>query len=958
MHQPLYNRTIVASIIGIGILSMVLLVEPQNSLKTYNGYTTLHLPLFSGAPLQNEKTSFQEDRQLWSLKRVADPATGEIPQGMRRRELAYAKKLQEQFKSKTSTEYNWIAMGPYNVGGRTRALAIDVSNENVLLAGGVSGGLWRSTDGGNSWAKVTTPLQHHSITTIAQDTRAGKTSTWYYGGGESIGNSASKSFQATYTGTGIFKSSDGGLTWDTISSTVSGTPQTVDIWDFIWRIAVDPSVDSLDIVFAATDKMIYKSNDGGMTWAPSLNAGGFGTVFTDIAITSTGVAYATLGSTASNNGIWRSGDHGVSWTNIGNSSGWPPSDYRRIVMAIDPSNENKVYFLGNTPNYGKLSNVFFGGKDWNSLWRYTYLNGDGADSNGIWVDLTENIPAYGPSFDNFNSQGSYNLVIAVKPDDSNTVFIGGTNLYRSTTGFTDSINTTLIGGYMESTTLPYFELYPNHHPDNHKILFLPSDNNVLISGNDGGVFKTTNCTSSSVVWSSLDRGYHTSQFYTIGIDHGPANNNIIFGGLQDNGTWWTNSLDPLTPWAMPSTGDGSFCAVSDGGQYYYFSRQKGKMLKTTLDGNGVPTAFNRIDPIGGGGYQFINPFILDPMDNDVMYLSGGATLWRNDSLADIPLTNEYDSISTGWLKLTNAAPASSSITALACSKSPAHRLYYGTASRQVFRMDSANIGNPPSVEITNNISVSGGSYVSCIAIDPRDADKVIVVYCNYITYSLFYTTDGGNYWMKVAGNLETGPPAGTLPSQYDLLKHIGDGPSCRWASIIPIGGDSTLYLLGTSVGLFTTNTLVDDSTTNDSTVWIPQAANTVGNVVVDMIDYRESDGFVVIGTHGTGVYRTYVLEDTTGIHEVKNTDVKIASLQAHPNPTVDKVTFTFEIGYRSEVTLIIYNKGGKQVGKLINQNMAAGSQTIDYDTGPLSQGMYFYTLSTGSNFLSGKLIKL
>lgn len=948
---------------GIGIISSILIIEPKNSLKTYDKYQHLFLPLFSETPMAENGKRLQKDRLQWELDRLANPETGKIPNNIRRREIVYANKLQEHYAKKTSTakEYDWISMGPYNVGGRTRAFAIDISNENVLLAGGVSGGLWRSVDQGESWAKVTAPSQHQSITCIIQDTRPGKTNNWYYGSGESYGNSASESFWADYLGNGIYKSTDGGITWNTLSSTVSGTPQDYDVWDLIWRIAIDPSIDSADILYAAAERKIYRSGDGGSSWTEVLSTTGLGMgpyTFTDVAVTSEGVVYATVGTGAVGKGIWRSGDHGITWVNISNGSGWP-SVFNRIVIGINPVNENSVYFLANTPGSGQHSDVFFGGEEWNSLWKYQYITGDGANANGKWTNLSSNIPAGGVPMDNFNAQDSYNLVVAVKPDDTNTVFIGGTNLYRSIDGFTSPGSVSQIGGYNPGSTIPFYELYPNHHPDNHALLFVPSNPDIMLSATDGGVFKTMDCTKNTVVWTSLDNGYKTSQFYTIGIDHGPANNDIVFGGLQDNGTFWTNSPDPTAPWTMPSSGDGSHCAVTDGGQFYYFSRQNGKLMKATLDENGVPTAFRRIDPIvpdtnQGGSYLFINPFILDPSDNNTMYLCEMYSLWRNDSLDAIPLTNEYDTISQGWTKLTNTTPGSNAkITTIACSKSnPAHRVYYGANNRHIYRLDSANTGNPTAVDITNNID--NGGFTACIAIDPRDADKVLVVYANYEVYSLYYTMDGGDYWMKVAGNLETGPSDTLLPS---WMVHLGDGPSCRWASIIPMG-DSTLYLLGTSVGLFTTDTLIADSTTNDSTKWIPQAANSIGNIVVEMIDYRESDGFVAIGTHGNGVYTSHLWGDTTSIGELSNTVIKKQNLDLFPNPTQGYTNLNFELNKSSFVILSIYDKNGKKITNVLDQKMNKGNHSIPYDTNILTSGIYLFSLETDEERVTKKVLVL
>ncbi|HIA10661.1 MAG TPA: T9SS type A sorting domain-containing protein [Flavobacteriales bacterium] len=962
MDSSLLKRVWIASVMALAIISMIIVVEPQNSLKTYDTYQSMHLPLFSETPFTEKGQYLQNARAAYELAKLADPETGEIPMGMRKRELRWIQNLRLQFQGKKASSHVWKSMGPANVGGRTRAMAIDVTNENVILAGGVSSGVWRSVDQGLTWTKVTAKGQHHSVTTIAQDTRTGKTNVWYYGSGEGSGNSASKSFSGYYYGNGVYKSTDGGITWDTLGSTVSGTPQTSDTWDLIWRIAIDPSIDSVDILYATTEGSLYRSEDGGTTWTEPLNIGlTSGAIATDIAVSATGITYFTVSSGAANKGIWRSMDHGLTWTNISNGSGWPGT-HDRTVLAINPLNENSVYLLAHSPNYGQQSNVFFGGIEWNSLWKYRYLGGDGAASNGVWTDLSANLPNSGTPIDNFNAQGGYDLIVAVKPDDSNTVFVGGTNLYRSTDGFTSPNNITHIGGYGAGSTIPFYDVYLNHHPDNHAVAFIPSNPDMMISSTDGGVFKTNDCMASTVAWTNLNNGYTTTQFYTIAIDHGPANSDVIFGGLQDNGTWWTKSSDPSAAWTMPSAGDGSYCAVSDGGGSYYFSRQNGKMVKTTLDVNGVPTAFNRMDPIltdstSTYDYLFINPFILDPSDNNVMYLAQFYHVWRNDNLNAIPLTNEWDTISTGWSELnTPTISGSTYITALACSKSnPSNRVYYGTFNAKMYRIDSANTGNPTGYEITNNIQYGG--YTSCIAVDPRDADKVMVVYSTYNTYSVFYSENGGAEWGRVAGNLETGPPVGA-PA---FLEHIGDGPSCRWAQIIPMA-DTTLYLLGTSVGLFSTNKLVADTVTTDSTVWVPESDDIVGNVVVDMIDYRQSDGFVVLGTHGNGVYSTHMYEDTSGWVSNENENIlgkqKTAfELKAYPNPADNFTTFSFKTEESSHVQLVIFSRSGKRIVTLINEQLSKGKHSVNFDLKNLAAGIYLYRFTSGKDSQTGKLVK-
>ena len=136
----------------------------------------------------------------------------------------------------------WTSRGPYNVGGRTRGLVIDVANPNIYIAGGVSGGIWRSEDGGDTWEKMTKSHQLHSVTTIAQDPREGYTHIWYAGTGEVRGNSAGAS-GAPYRGDGIYKSTDNGLTWELLASTTKGRPQEFsDYFNYNWRVHVHLSL--------------------------------------------------------------------------------------------------------------------------------------------------------------------------------------------------------------------------------------------------------------------------------------------------------------------------------------------------------------------------------------------------------------------------------------------------------------------------------------------------------------------------------------------------------------------------------------------------------------------------------------------------------------------------------------------------------------------------------------------
>ncbi|HYG49316.1 MAG TPA: hypothetical protein VD905_00360, partial [Flavobacteriales bacterium] len=134
----------------------------------------------SGAPMGIGDPEDHVSWAQWNLDRLADPATGKIPAGMRKAELAFAQTLPKNM----SRALSWTQIGPKQLGGRTRAAAYDIRNENIVVAGGVTGGLWKSVDGMLTWYKTTTSGQLHSVSCIAQDKRSGKEDTWYAGTGE------------------------------------------------------------------------------------------------------------------------------------------------------------------------------------------------------------------------------------------------------------------------------------------------------------------------------------------------------------------------------------------------------------------------------------------------------------------------------------------------------------------------------------------------------------------------------------------------------------------------------------------------------------------------------------------------------------------------------------------------------------------------------------------------------
>ncbi len=784
----------------------------------------------------------------YEFNMTKNPTTGRIPEGVFEAELAQAKQIVETqlINQRPSLANPYAFQGPDNLGGRTRTIAYDVrydgATNRIILAGGVSGGVYKSIDDGATWVRKSPTGAHFSCTSIAQDPRVGFQDTWYYGVGEATGNSASGT-GAFYYGNGVYKSTDNGETWaiTSLNGTALETFSTPS--DFVNKIIVDPTDGN---VYMACPATIIRSTTAGATWATVLS-GAFVSSgqYTDIVVSSTGRLYASFGGSnaATVDGVWgsppgaTSGDLGA-WTQIagagagGSPAGWNAEGaYGRVVLAIAPSSENLLYALY-TITVGACTVEA-------ELFRWD-------DIGGTWTDLSATLPDEAGCLsgnDPFAVQGGYDLVVAVKPDAAATIFIGGTNSYRSTDA---GLTWTRIGGYVSSVS---YGLYLNSHPDVHSFVFQPGSPLIMLCGNDGGIQRTTDCTAGTVAWTQINSGYRTYQFYHVTLHPGVSNPKVL-GGTQDNGSV-RNVGGTGIIFESVMGGDGVSVGLASGTNEYVGFQLGDIIRRDSTLASGFGTL---ITPPGESGTGlFVTLFKLDPDNTENLYYANDNIIYRTTSASTVT--------SGTWTSMTGVAAAvgaSFDITAMATTRGTyapgISNLFFGTSNGRVFRLDDPAIAGaatvPVEISLGPGFPAVGSGNISSIAVNPRNDDTVLVTFSNYGVVSVFWTgaaNSAAPAWTAVEGSL-------TLPSFR--------------SSAIVINGASlpamqVEYYVGTSVGLYASTGLPGATGWSYASGPPPvtggqEGGSSIGFAVVSSMALRPVDNRLLIGTHGYGMWATTI----------------------------------------------------------------------------------------------------
>lgn len=722
----------------------------------------------------------------------------------------------------------WTPLGPGNIGGRTRVVRFHPTVPTTIFAAGVSGGIWKSDDNGTTWRPTGDGLTNIAINTLAIDPQ--RPDVMYAGTGEGYFREEIRGTGLPLRGNGVFVSSNGGASWQPLPAT--GTP------DFLWVNDLELGVSDTRRIYAATRTGIWRSTDSGTTWARLLEVNVRGGCL-DLSLRpdrTEDVLFASCGSyeQATVYRFPRAAERSdvevvLREANMGRTS-----------IAIAPSNPDVMYALA-------ASNV----DGPNGIYRQGLLavyRSDRGGTAGTWEARVTNADANylntlilthasgasvrncstSPSAQNsIVTMGWYNNVIAVDPRDPNRVWAAGVDWFRSDDGGRNW-GLASYGG-----TGAWYA-----HVDQHAITFHPSydgdANQVVLIGNDGGVFRTSNARAATatgirapcggsgiaVSWTTLNRGYGVTQFY-----HGTPfqDGTRYLAGAQDNGTIFGSDDLGTDGWRPVYGGDGGFSAVHPAQtSTWLVEYQWATLARTTNGGNTVTPSISGLDPVvsdllgPGGNYLFVAPFTHDPVSNWIWL--GGDFLYRGINFGQ------------SWAKAgANRVPDGGRISAIAVSPRANSLVVTGTDKGDIVLTRNATSAVGDDVQFAGIRPRAG--WVTSIAFDARVDHVLYATYGNFGGAHVFRSIDGGATWHSIDGS-----GAGAVP---DIPVH----------SIAVDPDDSLRLYLGTDLGVIVS---IDGGRT-----WLREETGFGPAVTMWLSIVKTGNGpkYLFAFTHGRGAWR-------------------------------------------------------------------------------------------------------
>lgn len=611
-----------------------------------------------------------------------------------------------EFRSSRSPEGNWLPLGPILDGvttrddingvGRTNCLAFHPTDPNTMILGTPSGGVWRSYDGGASWVSTSDNLPTLGVSALAYHPT--NPDIIYMGTGDRDHNDA--------PGMGVMMSTDGGLNWDFKNNGI----ENLTIGDLL----IHPN--NPDIIIVGTNDGIYRSTDAGGTWSfESLSASDYRDL--EFHPTNPDIVYATGGGK-----FYRSEDAGEEWdwVNDGIQSGY------RMVIAPSPVNPNIVYACTSSQTE---FHKFFKSSD-----------------TGMTFETMSNAPnilGWAADGSSDGGQAWYDFCLVADPVDSNTVYIGGIRMKKSTDA--GQTWTDINPGYL--------------HVDQHELYVSPYNNDVYLC-NDGGIYQYVDNTD----WLDISENIVNAQVYKIG--QSPHNGEKVLAGFQDNGT----SEYTGAKWVRRGGGDG-FDAWYDqtDEEWRYGSIQYGRVYRTSPDFTNQQIVGEDVLGIDETG-QWSIPYFLSRYNENNMFVAL-KNVWRCTNVKD-PILD-----SVKWEKISNnlGGNNATNMNQLHECRSDQNKVYASEGNLKLFRTDNALDTNVVWLDLSNNLPLVS-QPIRAIETHPIDTNIVYISFDQKIWKSI----DQGVNWEDISGSL---PEINYNTIVYDINTDEG----------MYIGGDMGIY---------------------------------------------------------------------------------------------------------------------------------------------------------------------
>ncbi len=599
---------------------------------------------------------------------------------------------------------DWVVQGPGNIGARINTIAVHPSDEDIIYVGFSQGGVFKTTNGGQSWFPIFDEQLFLTIGDIVLDPN--NPNIVYVGTGDV--NITGRPF----IGDGIYRSNDAGTSWEHIGL----TEQRI-----ISKIIVHPNdsntiyASAMGLPFERTNERgLYKTTDGGLNWNEVLFlSDSTGVIDFLLNPQNPDILYAVGWDRIRNNTesvnygngarVHKSMDGGTTWSIL--EGGLPNAVHSRLGLTMSGSDPDVVFaqFIGTDYQLEGIYKTTDGGQNWVPIPIDENTNGLDAGAMGGF--------------------GWYFGKIRVNPMNDDDIFLLGIDLWRTLDG----------GQNWDRATPPWWQY--SVHADKHDLVFLPSGNILLAT--DGGLYQTDNTAEN---WLDIEN-IPTTQFYRV--SYNPHNPDFYYGGAQDNGTTGGNALS-INTWERIYGGDGFQIAFDPvDANRFFVETQNGNIRVTLNGGNNFDNANNGIDSDDRRNWDM--PYFISSHDNLSLFTGTYRVYYGN---GEVP---QWTAISSDLTDGEAEPHRYHDITCIDESTILQGLLYVGTGDGNVWRSD--NLGG-------DWVDISAGlpdQYVTDIVASPDDVDVVYVTFSGYrdndFLPRIHKSYDRGNTWESISSDL-------------------------------------------------------------------------------------------------------------------------------------------------------------------------------------------------------------